>query len=42
MSNRLYDDPDFYVRVQKTKLAIVVIGLLIAIALGRFDCIFSA
>lgn len=27
MSDRLYSDPDFYVRVQKTKLAIVVAGI---------------
>lgn len=40
MSNRLYDDPDFYVRVQKTKVALVVVGLVLAFALGRFDGVF--
>lgn len=40
MSDRLYSDPDFYVRVQKTKLALVIGGLLLALALGRFDSFF--
>lgn len=32
MSNRLYDDTAFYVRVQKTKIILVVVlGLLAAI-----------
>ena len=41
MSKRLYNDPDFYARVQKTKLVLVVVGLALAFALGRFDGIFA-
>lgn len=37
MSDRLYSDPDFYVRVQKTKLAIVVVGLALAAVLHSGD-----
>lgn len=37
MSDRLYDDPAFYARVQKTKLALVIVGLVLAFVLGRFD-----
>lgn len=40
MSDHLYSDPAFYVRVQKTKLVLVVAGLAVAFALGRFDGIF--
>lgn len=41
MSDRLYRDPDFYVRVQKTKLALVIGLLALAAALGRFDTFFA-
>ena len=40
MNDRLYSDPDFYVRVQKMKLTLVVVGLVLAFALGRFDGVF--
>lgn len=41
MSDRLYSDPEFYVRVQKTKLVLVVGLLAIAAALGRFNGLFA-
>lgn len=41
MSDRLYSDPDFYVRVQKTKLLLAIVLLALAAALGRFDTFFA-
>ena len=41
MSDRLYSDPDFYVRVQKMKLVLVIVLLVIAAVSGRFDAFFD-
>ena len=41
MSDRLYSDPEFYVRVQKMKIALIVILFAIALATGRFDAFFA-
>lgn len=41
MSDRLYSDPKFYVRVQKSKIVLIVALAVIALLSGGFDKYFG-